>query len=125
MVKSHLATAPVLRFLLMRRQRAARRIADAQRWACLPRTRTPAQPRSTPRSATLLAAWTGDATARLDLRGDPVLLFCLYESGVISEGDNPWGLAHHRRFEDGVVVSDSLDEFVALYGDACAVYGLC
>ncbi len=71
------------------------------------------------------AAWAHDATARLDLRGDPVLLFCAYETGGITEADNAWGVAHRRQLEAGIVVSDSLDDFVAWYGDACAVYGVC
>ena len=73
----------------------------------------------------LAAAWARDASARLDLRGDPLLLFCAYQTGGLSEADNAWGVAHHRQLEDGVVVSDSLDDFAAWYGDACAVYGLC
>jgi len=54
---------------------------------------------------------------RLELKGDPILLYCSYNSGgVRPSSKNEWGIVSY---------GEALDHFSCWYGDACSVYGVC
>jgi len=68
-------------------------------------------------SIALGAGYLRHQNRTLELRSDPILLYCSYNAGSVRPSSkNAWGIVSY---------GSALDHFSRWYGDACNVYGVC